>query len=123
MAKVKTKITVDGKSDEPTTVLKYGQGKKKVRSIDELLGQVSNPYSSLSEEQYKDKLTNMSMSEIQAHAAGVGILPISNRPILVKRLLAEYAKKASGYYNTIVQQDVNPKNPAKLERLLKKMAG
>jgi|GEM_PF-5540238 len=122
MAKVKTKITIDGKADQPV-VLKHGQGKRKVRSIDELLGNVSNPYASMTEEQYRIKLTNMSMSEIQAHAASVGILPISNKPILAKRLLAEYSKKAGGYYNTVEQQYVEPKNPDKLAKLLKKIAG
>jgi hypothetical protein len=122
MAKVKSKITVDGKNNEAVT-LKHGQGKRQVRSIDELLGYNTNPYASMTEEQYKDKLANMSLSEMQAHAANVGILPISNRPILVKRLVGEYTKKAAGYYNTVVERDANPKNPEKLSRLLKKISG
>ena len=55
MAKVKKQIMVDGKLDEPVT-LKYGQGKRKVRSLDELMGYTKNPYSSLTVDQYEEKL-------------------------------------------------------------------
>lgn len=122
MAKAKGKITVDGKNENGSLTLKAGQGKRQVRSIDELLGYTSNPYASMSEEQYKDKLTNLSMSELQTHAAAMGILPITNRTILAKRLLNEYTKKAAGYYNTITNENIEPKNPKKLSELLRKMA-
>lgn len=86
--------------------------KHNVRSIDELLGVVSSKYAVTGGKvltdirQYEEHLTNLNTSDLQAHAAKVGVMPNHDRNILVKRLLKEFRISNSGALNTA--QPVNP---------------
>lgn len=95
-------------------------GKKKVRSIDELLGRTSNPYVGKTAEEYEAGLKNLTLSDLQKHATEIGLLPITNSKILIGRLVAEFNKKARGYFNTITYNTIEPKNKNKLQEILKK---
>lgn len=54
-------------------------------------------YGTLNEDEYKKALDAMGKSDIFAHAAGVGIVPVDNREQLTKRLVKEFQKYASAY--------------------------
>lgn len=67
--------------------------KRGVKSLDELLHISSGKYN-LAEhpntQTYEQYLNGMNVSDLQAHAVKVGVLPNNDRSILVKRLLKEY---------------------------------
>jgi len=123
MAKTKkTKQIIDGKIEEASTALvtnNISGGKKNVRSIDELLGRKVNPYSNGTIDEYETKIKDMTLADLQAHASNLGLLPVSNKNVLVTRLLGEYRKKARGYYNTIQFNTIEPKNKDAVLKALK----
>jgi len=53
----------------------------------------------------KDGLDEMNMSDLQAHASTVGIIPIDNRQMLRERLLREFRKHVSSYKKPVHQTD------------------
>jgi serine kinase of HPr protein (carbohydrate metabolism regulator) len=114
--KTKQKLTIDGQTNEPVV-----KEKRQVRSIDELLGRTENPYTShSSSEEYEKKLKNMQMTDLERHATEMGILPRSNKQVLIGKLVQEYRKKSSGYFNTLQFKQIEPKNK---EALLKALQG
>jgi hypothetical protein len=122
MARKSKKVEiVDGKLEELKVSIKENVtgGKKNVRSLDELLGTKSTEYSHGSLDEYADKVKNMTLAELQAHAASVGILPVSDQKRLVARLINQYQKTSNKYYNTISFNTVEPKNRAALEKVLR----
>ena len=115
MSKKIKKQTIDGQTNEPTII----KAKKQVRSIDELLGRTENPYTShASDEDYEKNLKAMPTTDLERHATEMGIMPRSNRQILIGKLVQEYRKKSSGYFNTLQFKQVEPKNKEALLRAL-----
>jgi len=57
----------------------------------------STVYGTLNENQYANQVDEMNMSDLQAHASTVGIIPIDNRHTLRERLLREFRKHVSSY--------------------------
>ena len=111
--KTKNKQVIDGKLEEAVASKEMENitgGKKNVRSIDELLGVNKPVYSVGTFEEYELKLKNMTLADLQNHAASVGLLPVTNKAVLMGRLLKEYTKKARGFYNTSQFNAVQPKN-------------
>ena len=128
MAKRINKKTIDGKLNEEQIVKEEKKiiikqnlsgGKANVKSIDELLGRRTHPYSQGSVEEYENKLRNMGTTDLERHATEMGSLPNANRRTLVTRLVEKYRKNSSPYFNTNVVNNVEPKNPAKLLEVLK----
>jgi hypothetical protein len=95
-------------------------GKKKVRSIDELLGRTDNPYVGKTAEEYEEGLKKLTLVDLQKHATEVGLLPITNSKVLIGRLVVEFNKKARGYFNTITYNTIEPKNKTRLTEILKR---
>jgi serine kinase of HPr protein (carbohydrate metabolism regulator) len=115
MAKKTTKKTIDGQTSEPSVKIK-----RQVRSIDELLGRTENPYTAhKTEGDYEKKLKDMQTTDLERHATEMGILPKSSRPALIAKLVQEYRKKSTGYFNTLQFKDVQPKNIEALKQALK----
>lgn len=54
-------------------------------------------YGTLEEEEYVAQLDDMSLTDMHAHAAGVGIIPIDSRDMLEKRLVREFNKHVNVY--------------------------
>jgi hypothetical protein len=57
----------------------------------------SSTYGTLNENAYTKQVDDMNMSDLQAHASTVGIIPIDNRQTLRERLLREFRKHVSSY--------------------------
>ena len=57
----------------------------------------STAYGTLNENAYTKQVDDMNMSDLQAHASTVGIIPIDNRNTLRERLLREFRKHVSSY--------------------------
>jgi|TARA_R110002124_G_scaffold203980_1_gene370459 hypothetical protein len=57
----------------------------------------STAYGTLNENAYTKQVDDMNMSDLQAHASTVGIIPIDNRSTLRERLLREFRKHVSSY--------------------------
>ena len=50
----------------------------------------TSEYGTLDYENYQQKIFDMNMSDLQAHASRVGIVPIDNRNMLTDRLLSRH---------------------------------
>ena len=61
----------------------------------------TSTYGTLNENTYTVQLDDMNMSDLQAHASTVGIIPIDNRQTLRERLLREFRKHTSAYKKPI----------------------
>tara|TARA_R100000963_G_C4630441_1_gene95680 strand:- start:113 stop:484 length:372 start_codon:yes stop_codon:yes gene_type:complete len=57
----------------------------------------TSAYGTLNENAYTKEVDDMNMSDLQAHASTVGIIPIDNRNTLRERLLREFRKHVSSY--------------------------
>lgn len=127
MARTKKTQVVDGKIEEniekPSTQVNITGGKKNVRSIDELLGRTKASYSASTMEDYEAQVKNYTLADLQAHAASMGLLPVSNKAVLINRLLTEFKKKSRGYYNTATFNTVEPKSGAKTLKAIQGASG
>lgn len=54
-------------------------------------------YKTLDLEEYKASLKGMSKSDLQAHAANVGVLPKDDTELLSKKLIKEFCGHAAGF--------------------------
>ena len=67
-------------------------------TLDQIWGDTgSSIYGTMEEAVYIDRIDNMNLSDLQAHASTVGIIPIDNRSMLRERLLREFRKHVSAY--------------------------
>jgi len=116
MPKKIQKQVIDGKVDELTQPAT--KTKRPIRSIDELLGRTSSPYSVGNVNEYETKIKAMASTDLERHATEMGILPNSNRTTLLARLITQYNKTSGGYLNTSLYNSVEPKAKSR-EALLK----
>jgi len=116
MPKKIQKQVIDGKVDELTQPAT--KTKRPIRSIDELLGRTSSPYSVGNVNEYETKIKAMASTDLERHATEMGILPNSNRTTLLARLITQYNKTSGGYLNTSLYNSVEPKVKSR-EALLK----
>ncbi len=111
--KTKTKEIVDGKVDDKETVkviANINGGKANVRSIDELIGRKPLGYTVGTVEEYEAKIKGLTLADLQKHATDVGLLPVTNRNVLINRLIGEFKKKARGFFNTSQFNTIEPKS-------------
>lgn len=54
-------------------------------------------YKTLNESEYSNSLKDMNKSDLQAHAAKVGVIPVDNREMLTKRLLKEFKTHVASF--------------------------
>ncbi len=57
----------------------------------------TSTYGTLNENAYTIQLDDMNLSDLQAHASTVGIIPVDNRHTLRERLVREFRKHVSAY--------------------------
>ena len=57
----------------------------------------SSVYGTMEEGRYEKEVDEMNLSDLQAHASRVGIIPIDNRQMLRERLLREFRKHVASY--------------------------
>ena len=71
---------VDGKTD-----------KKKVKDLEEILGvRNANPFGTHSEEELKERMNGMTITDLQTFGIKVGILPSGNKMILKNKILKAF---------------------------------
>ena len=111
------KRKTSGKTTKSMKNLSQTHGKEEKfepTTLDQIWGDDgSNVYGTLNESTYADKVDDMNLSDLQAHASTVGIIPIDNRHTLRERLLREFRKHVSSYKKPVQQNEssrgVDPK--------------
>lgn len=68
------------------------------KSLDQIWGDTGlSKYKTTNIEEYKNFINEMNKSDLQAHANKIGLVPIDNREMLTKRLVAEFKKFISTF--------------------------
>jgi hypothetical protein len=68
------------------------------KSLDQIWGDTGlTKYKTTNLEEYVNFINEMNKSDLQAHANKVGLVPIDNREMLTKRLVAEFKKFVSTF--------------------------
>ena len=75
-----------------------GEEKFTPTTLDQIWGDTGDgKYGTLEEAEYISELDEMSLTDMHAHAAEVGIIPIDSRDMLEKRLIREFNKHTNAY--------------------------
>lgn len=78
---------------------------KEYKTLDQIWGDTgSSKYSTSNEKEYLNYLNDLNKSDLQSHANKIGLVPVDNREMLTKRLLAEF-KKFTSLYKIPKQKD------------------
>ena len=89
-SKLKSLAQTHGKDDQP--------GKAEPHTLDQVWGDDGTwKYKTMDPEVYEDFLKNLNKSDLQEHATVIGLVPIDNSGILMKRLVSEFKKHVSAY--------------------------
>ena len=94
--------------------LKQTHGKDESRetgpsTLDQIWGDTGmSKYKTLDQEVYHKHLKSLNKTDLQRHAAEVGIIPIDNKENLQKRLLGEFVKHTASYRIPRVKHPVQP---------------
>ena len=75
-------------------------------SLDEILGETLSIYTANSSEQYRGQLAEMNMTDLQAHAYKIGLVPTPDRKVLTDRLVQEFVKWNSRYGSNVATGQV-----------------
>jgi len=68
------------------------------KSLDQIWGDTGlSKYKTTDLQEYVNFINEMNKSDLQAHANKVGLVPIDNREMLTKRLIAEFRKFVSTF--------------------------
>ena len=81
-------------------------GKTMPSSLDEILKENLSVYSAQSSEEYRSQLAEMNMTDLQAHAYKIGLVPTEDRRLLTDRLVHEYMKWSSMYGSSTIAGNV-----------------
>lgn len=57
----------------------------------------SGKYTTAEVGEYREQLSEMSRADIQTHATKLGVVPVENRDMLVKRLVKEFERHVASY--------------------------
>ena len=88
----------------------HGKEEKPVpTSLEQIWGDDgTSKYKTLDADKYRDYLSSLGRSDLQAHAVKIGLVPIDDRTQLTTRLLREFKKHAAKYRP--MQDGANSKN-------------
>ena len=78
----------------------------------------TSTYGTMNEREYERQVDEMNMSDMQAHASTVGIIPIDNRSTLRDRLLREFRKHVANYRKPMAEDTPPPKVDPKILNIL-----
>ncbi len=96
--KLKQFKQIDGKLDEPVAP---APTQKQYKTLDQICGQTGmDRYKTFDEEEYKESLANMNLSDLQTHATRHSLVPLSDRGRLTNRLLQEFRRHVNLYTPT-----------------------
>lgn len=85
---------------------KEEKNQKQPSSLDEILGETLSIYTANSSEQYRGQLAEMNMTDLQAHAYKIGLIPTPDRKVLTDRLVQEFVKWNSRYGSNVTTGQV-----------------
>ena len=113
MAKKKLKL------DEIHQAHGKDETRETVQSLDQLWGDDGlSKYNTLDVTEYTTKLAEMNKTDLQNHAAKLGLVPIDSRDLLVKRLVAEFKKHVTKYEKVRKPEVKDQSKEAKVRKLL-----
>ena len=88
-------------------------------TLDQIWGDTGNSvYGTMNEQIYIDRIDDMNLSDLQAHASTVGIIPVDNSVMLRDRLLREFRKHVSAYRKPIKEPDASEKLDSQAMKIL-----
>ena len=76
-------------------------------------------YGTMEIEEYKSEIDQMSRTDINAHAAQLGVIPVEDRVTLEKRLTDEFKRHVNSYRKPLQKQVEDPSLEQKVKDLLK----
>lgn len=85
---------------------KEEKNQKQPSSLDEILGETLSIYTVNSSEQYRGQLAEMNITDLQAHAYKVGLVPTPDRKVLTDRLVQEFVKWNSRYGSNVATGEI-----------------
>jgi hypothetical protein len=85
---------------------KEEKNQKPPSSLDEILGETLSIYTANSSEEYRGQLAEMNMTDLQAHAYKIGLVPTPDRKVLTDRLAQEFVKWNSRYGSNVATGEV-----------------
>jgi hypothetical protein len=85
---------------------KEEKNQKQPSSLDEILGETLSIYTANSSDEYRGQLSEMNMTDLQAHAYKIGLVPTPDRKVLTDRLVQEFIKWNSRYGSNIATGQV-----------------
>lgn len=88
-------------------------------SLDEILGEKLSVYTAKNTEEYRGQLAEMNMTDLQAHAYKIGLIPTQDRKILSDRLVNEFIKWNSRFQSP--NSDVKVKSITELDNQAQKI--
>jgi len=95
------------------------ESKETVQSLDQLWGDDGlSKYKTLNVAEYTEELAGMNKTDLQNHAAKLGLVPIDSRELLVKRLIAEFKKHVTKYEKVRRPESKNLDKEAAVKKLL-----
>jgi hypothetical protein len=99
-------------------------GQKLPSSLDEILGETLSIYTANSSEEYRGQLAEMNMTDLQAHAYKIGLVPTPDRKVLTDRLTQEFIKWNSRYGSNVATGQVKSVDDldAKAKKILREGA-
>tara|TARA_Y100001938_G_C8037718_1_gene404319 strand:+ start:785 stop:1171 length:387 start_codon:yes stop_codon:yes gene_type:complete len=96
------------------------QDKYQPTTLDQVWGDTGmSKFGTMDEEDYEEKLGNMTRSDLFAHATEIGLVPVENLDNLKKRLLAEFQLHVSEYRRPLSTDDgTSQEIPDKIKKIL-----
>lgn len=97
---------------------------KSFSSLDEILGESLCLYKTTNTEEYSKFLSEMNMTDLQAHAYKIGLVPTQDRKVLTDRLVAEFIKwqsKTNSCVQAVAKTNLDDL-PAKARKILREGA-
>jgi len=98
--------------------------KRQPSSLDEILGETLSVYTANSSDEYRGQLAEMNMTDLQAHAYKIGLVPTQDRKVLTDRLVQEFTKWNSRYGSNTIQSKIKSVEDldAKAQKILREGA-
>lgn len=95
------------------------ENRDSVQSLDQLWGDDGlSRYKTLDLAEYTANLAEMNKTDLQNHAAKLGLVPIDSRELLVKRLIAEFKKHVTKYEKVRKPETKDNSKEAAVRKLL-----
>ena len=89
-------------------------------SLDQIWGDEGlGKYKTLDKDKYEQSLNNFTKADLQKHAAEVGVVPVDNRNLLIRKLLVEFKKHVASYRKPSQPKTSNEKPSEEVLKILR----